>query len=299
MGFDPWEGDVDTFLHDITQLSCDFNFLLTAPVLQRLDCQYFTSHLSPCQAVDDSDSSPELVLVPFPQIVFHFFYGNRLFVAFSNNFSAYFSNISFKFPNAKLSWILDDLFGSFSLELNKTFSTALLDLKRNQMVNSDLHLLLPCIPRHLDQFKSVQKGAWELQGVRSADEHHLWKIHWDSNIVINKRTVLRRVEDLKQSMLRVSLVTSSYLLDLIKKDDRVVWFGFHEGSNDDTRHSSYVCSSVSSQLSLIVHSSQWNSGELLPQGFGDRLSDWSFANSRRSVETDYVAFGISVSEFDS
>ena len=130
-------------------------------------------------------------------------------------------------------------------EVNQPLSSVFFNLNRDEVVDCNVVLFLPGVPRDFDQFKSIEKRTREFKGVCGANEHYLGEIDRNADVVITEGAVLRGIQNLKQSMFRVTFVTLADLLDLIQKDDWVVRLCFDEGSDDDSRQSSYICSAVS------------------------------------------------------
>lgn len=99
-------------------------------------------------------------------------------------------------------------------------------------------------------------------------------------------------------MLRISFVTLANLLYFIEKNHRIIRLCLDEGSYYHSRQCRNISSTVAPQLSLVTHSSQRNSSELLSQSFGDGFSDRSLPNSGRPMKTNNVPLGVAVSKLD-
>lgn len=84
------------------------------------------------------------------------------------------------------------------------------------MVSGDLHLFLPAVARDFDQLQPIQQRATQLKSIGCADEHDFGQVNRNAHIVVDERTVLRRVQDLKQGVFWVSFVAFPHLLDLVQ-----------------------------------------------------------------------------------
>ena len=111
-----------------------------------------------------------------------------------------------------------------------------LQLLRDQMSFSDLFLLFLQITGHLDQLHSVQERPGDrLQTVSRCNEQHLTQIVIDIQIVVMERAVLFRIQHFEQSRRRITLIVSTYLIDLVQYKNRVTCTAFLDAVDDPTR----------------------------------------------------------------
>ena len=104
--------------------------------------------------------------------------------------------------------------------------------------------------------------------------------------MISERAVLLRVEHLKERRCRVSPEVASYLIHLVKEEQRIVGAALADAVDDPARDGAYVRAPVASYLSLIPYTAQRHPYELPVGGscYGFRYR--SLSDSRRTYKAD-------------
>ncbi|KAJ6262412.1 LOW QUALITY PROTEIN: hypothetical protein Dda_3220 [Drechslerella dactyloides] len=92
---------------------------------------------------------------------------------------------------------------------------------RRQIPLRNRHLLVGNIPAQLDHLHAVQQRPRDrIRHVGRAHEQHLAQIHGHVHIVVQKRVVLLRIQQLEQRGRRVALVPAPNLVHLVDEDER-------------------------------------------------------------------------------
>ena len=107
--------------------------------------------------------------------------------------------------------------------------------------------------------------------------------------MIGEILVLFRIKHFKKSVRRVSLEICADLIHFIKQENRVIHSAVLDVGYDPSGDSSYICPSVSSDLSLVSYSAQRHSGEFSSCGSCYGFGYGSLSYSRRANQTDYRA----------
>jgi len=198
MGLNPTQCYVYTFFHDITQLTCDLNSGSWIGICYWFYHKKLAPHRSPSHTIDNTDSIPLFMFVPFAQKIFNFFKSDFFFlwIVFPCDLSTNFGNLSFQLSDTHLIAIFNDLSQSIILELNFISNSIFLYLKWKQVVFGNLELLLSCITRNFNQLKTIKKWWWQFQRIGCTNEHNFWKIDRDTDVMIDKGGILWWVQDL-------------------------------------------------------------------------------------------------------
>ena len=98
----------------------------------------------------------------------------------------------------------------------------LLQNARQQVPAGNLHLLLHKVAGNLNNLHAVQKRLRQCrQCVRSGNEQHVRQVEINVDIIIVEMAVLLRVEHLEQRGRRITFEIRTYLIHLVKEDNRV------------------------------------------------------------------------------
>ena len=117
------------------------------------------------------------------------------------------------------------------------------------MLLGDLLFLLLQIPRHLNKLHTVKKRTRNtLNGIGGSDKQHLAQVVIPVEVIVMKRLILLRVENLKQSRGGVAMVVSTHLIDFIEHKNGIVKAYLFEVGNDASRHGANIGAPVSAKL---------------------------------------------------
>ena len=133
--------------------------LLLAAVQNGLNCQQLSSHLRPSHAVDNSNAVPPFILVLLAKVFFHFLFGDCGLHSFSGYFPADLRDLPLELSHSELSRVLYHLLNALFFKVDNAVNSVLFYLKRNQVVLSDLKLLLSAVARNFNQPEPVEKRS--------------------------------------------------------------------------------------------------------------------------------------------
>src|SRR5437762_1977484 len=110
--------------------------------------------------------------------------------------------------------------------------------------------------------------------------------------MILKCRVLRRVEHLEQSRRGVALKTGVELIDLIEHEHGISRARLADSLNDISRQRADVSAPMAADIRLIVHAAQALADKFTVHRASDTLAERSFADARRSDETQNRALAL-------
>lgn len=143
-------------------------------------------------------------------------------------------------------------------------------LLRDQVLLGDFDFFLHDVAGKVDDFHAVEQ--WPRDGVEligRGDEQNFGKIKAHVQVVVQKITVLLRVEHLQQGAGRVTLKTHADFIDFIDHDNRVGGFGLLEALNDFAGHGTDISAAMPLDLGLITHAAHGKTVKLTPEGIGN------------------------------
>ena len=104
--------------------------------------------------------------------------------------------------------------------------------------------------------------------------------------MIGKFAVLFGIKNLQQRRCCISLVVTAHFIDLVQKHQRIFHACLDQPVGDPSRHSSHVCSSVSTDLRFIPDTAKTDTDIFFIQCSCYGARDRCFSGSRRSDQTE-------------
>ena len=297
MSLDILVSDLSRFLHHVTKVSGHRKVAL-ALAYRAFDEKDLTSHSCPGKACNHSRSLIALLHIVrigrkteiFAKMLF--LYDSRIFL-FESNFlgcyTSHFGNLLFKTSDTGLvSIFIDDLRDGSLVELELSFLQAvLLYLLRNQIVLCYLILLFRQITAHIDHLHTVLESRLDgIDAVRCRNEKYIRQIIVNIKIIIVESRILLRIKSFKERRRRISLYILCKLVHFIKYDHRIGSTGTVDAVKNTSRKCSDVSLSVSSDLGLVVHTSQCDAYIFAPESPSYGLAKAGLSHSRRAVQTE-------------
>jgi hypothetical protein len=131
------------------------------------------------------------------------------------------------------------------------------DLFRDQVLGGDLELLLLGIAGQLQDLHPVaQRGRDRIEHVGRRQEQHFGEIERYVEVVIAKRVVLFRVEDLEERRRGIAAEVGAQLVDFVEDEDRILRFRAPKALDDLPRQRSNVRATVTAYFRLVAHAAQ-------------------------------------------
>ncbi len=148
-------------------------------------------------------------------------------------------------------------------------------------------LFLGDVTGQAQHFHAVQQwsgNAVDLVG--GADKQHLGKVHAHIQVVIEKFSVLFRVQHFQQGRRGVALEGCADLVDLIQHDHRVGHFHVLECLHELARHRPDVGTAVTLDFRFVAHASETEAVELPSQSISHGASDAGFTHAGRANQQE-------------
>ena len=162
----------------------------------------------------------------------------------------------------------------------------LTDLLRHKVILCDLHLLFCKVTAHIDHLHTVLQSRLDgVDAVGCRDEENIRQVVVNVKIVIVERCVLLRIKGLKQSRRRIALEVAAELVDLIKHNHRIRCSRTVDSIEKTARKRAHISLSMSTDLRLIMNSTQSNSYIFSSKSPCNRLSETCLTHTRRAVKT--------------
>ena len=167
------------------------------------------------------------------------------------------------------------------------------DLTRDQITLGDFELLIRGIPQQFDDLQTVPQGGRDrLQHVGGGNEHDVAQIKGDIQIMIRKRKILLRIEDLKQRGRGIAPEIAAELVDFIEHEDGVVGLGPADALDNAAGQGPDISPPMPPDLRLVPHTAQGNPDKFTAQGTGNGVAQRCFPGSRGAGETEDGPFDI-------
>ena len=162
------------------------------------------------------------------------------------------------------------------------FQRVTLNLFRQQVLLSDVQLLIFGITGETDHFHTVQQRGRNVHGVGGRHEHHIAQVVVHFQVVIAERHVLFWIKHFQQCRRRVTAHVRRHLVDLIEQEQRVFNPHFRHLLDQFTRHRTDVGTAVTADFRFITYATQRHTDILTSGRFGDGLTQRGFTHPRRS-----------------
>ena len=160
------------------------------------------------------------------------------------------------------------------------------DLLRHKVILCDLHLLFCKVTAHIDHLHTVLQSRLDgVDAVGCRDEENIRQIIVNVKIIIVERCVLLRIKSLKQSRRRIALEVAAELVDLVKHNHRIRCSSTVDSIEKTARKRAHISLSMSTDLRLIMNSTQGNAHILTSECASNRLSEACLTHTRRAVKT--------------
>src|SRR5882724_3698677 len=131
------------------------------------------------------------------------------------------------------------------------------------MSESYLTLLFFCVTGETNNFHAVTKsGLNSVQYVSRRHEDDVRKIKRDTQVVVAETVVLFGVQHFEQSGRRVAAKVRAHLVNFVQHYQRIICSRLLDSLNYSPRHCAYICSSMTSNLRLVVNATQRQSHKL-------------------------------------
>ena len=104
--------------------------------------------------------------------------------------------------------------------------------------------------------------------------------------------ILLRIKHFQECAGWVAFVVRTDFVYLIQDKHRVAGLHFSQVLNDTTRHSTNIGATVTTQLCLVVQTTETDTRILATEGFGDRATKTGFTHTRRAIEAEDRGFHI-------
>ena len=161
------------------------------------------------------------------------------------------------------------------------------------MTTGYLHLFLSNVATNLNQFHTVKQSRRDgSQVIGCSDEHHFGQIIIHIQIVVMERMVLFRIQHFQHCRTWITTMVTSQFVYFIQNNHRIRCFCLDKTLNDTSRHSTYVCFTMSANFRFIVYATQRHTDILTFQRRCDRASQRRFTYSRRAIQTNNRRFHI-------
>src|SRR5215472_12989142 len=199
--------------------------------------------------------------------------------------AAYRSDVALQIAHAGFARVMPaDEANRFFREFNLIrFESVLFDLLRNQVTLGDVRLIVFSVALQFDDLHTIAQRLWNrVEHVGGADKEHLGKIEGYVEIVVAEREVLLRIERLQQCRRGIAAEIAPQLIDFVQHKDGIVGLRPADALDDLPRQRADVRATVATDLSFVMHATQREAHELALQRTGDRTSQRSLADTRRS-----------------
>ena len=140
------------------------------------------------------------------------------------------------------------------------FQTAFFKTLWNKIFLCNFVFFLINVAAKLNNFGTVKKRRrYRVQSICCKNKKYIRNIKWQVKVSVAERSILLRVQNFKESRSRVAPEVASYLVYLVKEEQRIVRAALRDAVDDSARNGAYVCAPVTSDLGLVPYSAQTQS----------------------------------------
>ena len=158
---------------------------------------------------------------------------------------------------------------------------------------NNLHFLILGIARNPNNLHPVQKRPrHRRQIIGRTHKHHIRQVIINLQIMILKRRILLRIQNLKQRRTRITAIVRPQLINLIQQEERVHRFRLLHPLNNLARQRTNISTAMPANFTFIPHAAKRHPHKIPPRHLRNRLPQRGLPNPRRPHQTQDRPFDL-------